>query len=117
MEQFIVSMLQTLIQQSPLAAVLGVLAHILWKANRASEARNEQWINIVIKDKNEQLTESRKATRDCSEKHEATRAKLDRLMITLAKVPGIDVAALRSAPPKRPHYDDENPMDKGDVFR
>lgn len=91
----------TLLSQSPVVVVMGIGIWFLYKSDKAKETRNDAWIKIVIENKDKEIAEIKVAAKDCTEKHEATRAKLDKITLALAKLPDFDTNALMAAPPRR----------------
>lgn len=87
-----------LLSQSPMVIVMGIGIYFLYKSDQAKAKRNDEWIERVLKDKDAEITEIKLAARECTEKHEATRAKLEKITLALAKLPDFDTTALNSAP-------------------
>lgn len=95
----------TLLSQSPVVIVMGIGIWFLYKSDKAKEARNDTWIKIVIESKDKEIAEIKVAAKDCTEKHEATRAKLEKITLALVKLPDFDASALNAAPAKRSPHD------------
>lgn len=91
-----------LLQQSPLVIVMGVGIYFLYQSDKAKAAMNDQWIKVVIETKDKEIAEIKVAAKLCTEKHEATQNKLEKLTMALIKMPEFDASALNTAPVRRP---------------
>jgi len=101
MEPIVTGAGQMLLSQSPLVVMLAVLAWLFWKSDKAREKRNDEWIQRVLVDKDKEIAEIKQGGKECEARHEATRARLERIALALAKLPNVDIEALMAAPTRR----------------